>query len=322
MFILASLLGLALSVNQPGNSTVTIQILDETDVVSSAHVCVNDSVAGISDFYGKVILHDITIGDKVTVTHLAYQTESFSIQSLNDTTITLLSKKYSIQEARYSKDFDYDILRSKLKPGLSGGTYPGIVPVISRDTLVFKENRCCINEKANVSFLLKYYEPVLTGYRMKIVEKDNSTEDSISVAEIKKLKHRLKEVFSNVQFLTECACKCRKYKGFRVEYRGTVDSFEVFYFFMPPQDLNIYKCRGYLYIDSATGILDHIEATCTSLSESYLSYDLLTYYQYFDSGNSILPKTITDIIYYYDKGGALSQTQKRQVSLDWDNASK
>lgn len=324
MFILASLLGLTLSSNLPVRSDITIQIIDETEVIPSAHVFVNDSVVGISDSSGRVTLHNIICGDRIAVTHLGHETETFSINALNDTTIFLLPKKFMIQEAQYSKDFDYDILKSKLKPGLSGGVHPGKIPVISRDTLIFKENRYYINEKGNLSYLLKYYVPILYGYQIDIIGKDVLNGDGISEEKLDrlKLKPHFENVFSNVQFFTECVCKCKNYKGFRVEYRGINDYFDVFYFFIPPQDLRTYKCRGFIYIDSSSGILDHIEATCTSINESYLSYDLSVYYQYFVTSNTVLPKNIAHIAYFNDEDGSIYQTHRKRISLDWEHTSK
>ena len=320
MFFFACLLEILLLGTQPESSVISIHVVDESDNVSSAHISVNNVANGITDNYGNAIISGVQIGDGISVSHIAYETACFTIKTLIDTTVVLTPKYYSIPESVYSQDYDYDILRSKLKPGLSCGSLKKKIPVTSVDTLFSGDKMLVLEDNGYLSYLAKNKEPILSGYQAKIINNVNSSKNTLAKDDINKLKAQLSQKLGNVGAYAEYACKCKKYKGFRVEYRGKNQDSEVFYFFIPPQDNdNSYKCRGFLYIDSNTGILNHIEATCTSNSTDNASYDLMVDYHYLEASNSILPKKIYNTTYYLDKNGSIFQTHRRRIVLDWEH---
>ena len=288
--------------------------------MSSAHISVNNTAIGITDNNGKAIISGVRIGDEISVSHIAYETECFTIKTSNDTTVVLTPKYYSIPESVSSPDYDYDILKSKLKPGLSCGSLKEKIPVASVDSLISGDKLLVLEDNGYLLYFAKNKEPILSGYQARILDNVNSSKHTLAKEDIKKLKTHLTQTLSNVGAYAEYACKSKKYKGFRVEYRGKNQDSEVFYFFIPPQDNdNAYKCRGFLYIDSNTGILNHIEATCTSNGTDKASYDLIVGYHYLEASNSILPKNIYKTTYYLDKNGSIFQTHRRRIVLDWDN---
>ena len=320
MYILASLLELTLLVMPPDSSSVSILVVDDSDDVSSAHIYLNKSAVASTDDFGKAVISGVQIGDEISVSHIAYETESFTVKALRDTTISLTPKYFAIQGSEYSLDYDFDILKSKRKKGLSCGTLKNKIPVASIDTLIVGERSLVVRDSGYLAYLVKNKEPILTGYKARIIDRVNTSKNTLEKDDINKLKSSLSQKLSNVGFYAECACKSKKYKGFRVEYRGTVQDDEVFYFFIPPQDNgNTHKCRGFLYIDSKTGILHHIEATCTSTSAEKASYDLSVDYHYLEASNSILPKEIHDTTYYLEEDGSIFQTHRRTIVLDWEH---
>lgn len=320
MCFLASVLALFILETQLDSSAISIHVVDKSDIVPSAHISVNNSAIGITDNYGNAIISGAQIGDEISVSHIAYETECFTIKNLNDTTVVLTPKYYSIPESVSSPDYDYDILKSKLKPGLSCGSLKEKIPVSSVDSLISGDKMLVLEDTGYLLYLAKNKEPILSDYQARILDNVKSSKKTLAKEDIKKLKTQLSQKLSNVGAYAEYACKCKKYKGFRVEYRGKNQDSEVFYFFIPPQDNdNAYKCRGFLYIDSNTGILNHIEATCTSNSTDNASYDLIVDYHYLEASNSILPKTIYNTTYYLDKNGSIFQTHRRRIVLDWEH---
>lgn len=320
MFSSACLLGIFLLGIQPDSSAISIHVVDKSDIVSSAHISVNNSAIGITDNDGNAIISGVQIGDEISVSHIAYETECFTIKNLNDTTVVLTPKYYSLPESVSSPDYDYDILKSKLKPGLSCGSLKEKIPVASVDSLISGDKVLVLGDTGYLLYLAKNKEPILSEYQARILDNKKSSKNTLAKEDIKKLKTHLSQELSNVGAYAEYACKCKKYKGFRVEYRGKNQDSEVFYFFIPPQDNgNSYKCRGFLYIDSSTGILNHIEATCTSNSTDYASYDIIVDYHYLEANNAILPEKIYGITYYLDKNGSIFQTHRRKIVLDWEH---
>lgn len=318
MFSLVCLLEILLLGIQPDSSAISIHVVDKSDIVSSAHISVNNYAVGITDNCGNAIISGAQIGDEISVSHIAYETECFTVKTLNDTTVVLTPKYYSLPESVSSPDYDYDILKSKLKHGLSCGSLKEKIPVASVDSLISGDKLLVLEDNGYLSYLAKYKEPILSGYQARILDNVKSSKTNLAKEDIKKLKTHLSQALSNVGAYAEYACKCKKYKGFRVEYRGKNQDSEVFYFFIPPQDNgNAYKCRGFLYIDSNTGLLNHIEATCTSNNTDFASYDLIVDYQYLEVSNSILPKTIYNTTYYLDNNGSIFQTHRRRIVLDW-----
>lgn len=320
MFFLVSLLELFLLGLQPESTAISIHVVDMSDDLPSAHISVNNSAIGITDNYGNAVIPGVHIGDEISVSHIAYETECFTVKTISDTTVVLTPKCYNIPESVYSQDYDFDILKEKLRPGLDNGTLNEKIPVVSTDTIANVDRSIFIKESGYLFYYARYMEPMLTRHNAQITGSYNSDKKNLAKEDINKLKTDLIQCLSNVGAFTEYACKCKKYKGFRVEYRGVNQDKEVFYFFIPPQDnAHSNKFRGFLYIDSNTGILNHIEVTCTSNSTDYASYDLTVDYHYLEAGNSILPKDIQHIKYLLDKDGVISQTHRRHIVLNWEN---
>ena len=320
MRILTSLLELLLLAAPPDSSSVSIHVVDASDDVSSAHISLNGSGVARTDNFGNATVSGVQTGDEISVSHIAYETECFTVNALRDTTILLTPKHYGIQESVYSPDYDFDILKSKRKPGLSSGALKKRIPFAAIDTLIIGEKRLVVEESGYLYYFAKDKTPILTGYKARIIDRVNTTKNTLEKEDINKLKTSLSGNFSNVCFYSAGACKNKTYRGFRVEYRGTDQDNEVFYFFIPPQDNgNTHKCRGFLYIDSKTGILNHIEASCTSISAEKASYDLSVEYHYLEASNSILPKEIRDTTYYLEEDGSIFQTHRRKIVLDWDH---
>lgn len=317
-----TLLFIALFFVRPLCAQVCYRVVDETGGIPSAFVFVNDAFASTTDDDGKAVIRGLHRGDTIRVSHLAYVPREFVLSAdPGDTTIILSPQYFNLEETAYVKDFDYDVLREKLRDGLSDGHFGGKVPYVSIDTLSSGEKRLFLEEKGLVSFPLVGGDFKLLKHDVSVLGAENSQKETLSKEEKRGIKQSLITKIANAGALSGDICKCQKHRGLRVEYRGSDGQFEIFYFFVPPQDyegrVKGSKYKGLAYIDAKTGILECVTATFTSGDKDYSSYQVSVRYQYFEKTNTILPATIDHISYIVDSDGTLLQTYHNSIIMDW-----
>ena len=319
------LLFLALFFAQPLCAQVCYRFVDETGGVPSAFVFVNDTFASATDEGGDVVLSSLRRGDTIRVTHLAYAPKEFVLSAdPRDTTIVLTPQYFNLEGTAYVKEFDYDVLREKLRDGLSDGYFGGKVPYVSRDTLSAGDKKLFLEERGLVSFPMIGGDFKLLKHDVSILGVENSQKETLSKEEERGIKQSLITKIANAGALSRDLCKGRKHHGLRVEYRGSDGRYEIFYFFVPPQDYEGRdkgsKYKGLAYIDAETGILDRVTATFSSGDKDYNSYQISVRYQYFEKTNTILPAVISHTSYIQDADGALLQTYHNYIDIDWASA--
>ena len=315
----------ALFFAQPLCAQVCYRFVDETGGVPSAFVFVNDVFASATDDDGKVVLSGLRRGDTIRVTHLAYAPKEFVLPAdPGDTTIVLTPQYFNLEGTAFVKVFDYDVLREKLRDGLSDGYFVGKVPYVSRDTLSAGDKKLFLEERGLVSFPMIGGDFKLLKHDVTVLGVENSQKETLSKEEERGIKRDLISKIANAGALSRDICKGRKHHGLRVEYRGSDGPYEIFYFFVPPQDYvgraKGSKYKGLAYIDAETGILDRVTATFTSGEKDFNSYQISVRYQYFEKTNTILPAVISHTSYVQDPDGSLEQTVHNHISIDWAHA--
>lgn len=316
---------IALFAVQGLGAQVRYRVFDEAGCVPSAFVFVNDTFASATDEDGEAVLNGLRRGDTIRISHLAYTPKEFVLSSdPRDTTIVLSPQYFNLEGTSYVKDFDYEVLREKLRDGLSDGYFGGKVPYVSRDTLSTGEKKLFLEERGLVSFPLIGGDFKLLKHDVSILGVENSQKEALSKEEKRGIKQSLITKIANAGALSRDICKCRKHHGLRVEYRGSDGQYEIFYFFVPPQDYEGRdkgsKYKGLAYIDAETGILDRVTAAFTSGDNDYNSYQISVRYQYFEKTNTILPAVISHTSYIQGPDGSLEQTVHNHISIDWAHA--
>ena len=274
----------------------TIKVCDKDGVVCGAYLLVNSRIVSVSDSTGLFRTH-FSRGDTLRISHMSYLPVEYVCSSApGDTTVFLTPQWSDLNPAEYVKEFDYDILNSMLRRKLSCWSYSGKVEFESRDTISLEGRELYIEQNGILTKPLKRNQPTIMRHSASIAGSLNSDKQSLSKKELKDLKRRLPSVIGNADCLSWYICKRKKIDGFRIEYRGRFSIYQIFYFFIPPQDLygGGSKFKGFAYINSLTGILDYAAATWTVVDNGiqksqYSSYNMQVRYQYSAEHNEVFP---------------------------------
>lgn len=316
IILLLSLLFLS-SWNLSSQVTRKIRVIGEDGPIESAHLIVDSVAVAISDSTGTFIFQSPRDCKRIRITHLLYRDNEFP-PPISDTIIVLSTKYYALSEAVLSNGNQWELLKEKLKRGLSVGHQWKSFPFSSRDTISTDSTRVILHAFGD------QIDPLFrTSPRFKV--KDYSSFEGIffPTQAIKKESIHLLEkahssTFGNGKYYSYIVLEEKRSEGLIVEYQGRSEGDEVFRFFNPPQVNNPqYKSKGYIYIDALTGVLKRIDVLFTPLVPHVSSlYDMTVLYAYFEKSNSVMPQEIKKASYSLDDQLHVVQKRKSYISVD------
>jgi hypothetical protein len=297
-------------------SQTVITVKSAEGPLESVHLMVNHRIAALSDSLGRVLLPDLTLSDSLCFTHLLYE-DVILFGPPNDSVITMMPKRFSLEESSIRSGNQWSVLKERLNDGLSvGGARK--VNYTSHDIISKESKDFYYESKGSIIFTSPHNKP---SVKVKTIILTNGTDmPNKEVQELKKwLSTTSATKIGNCLYFANAICRRKPMDGWLTDYLGSDGENELFRFYQPPHSLNENaKTKGVAYIDSSSGILKRIDVSLTPFNvHTTNQYTLSVYFKYFDSTNTILPIVIESVSYSLDEKMCVTMERKSSFSLQW-----